>query len=67
MTAKTKSKTAKPKPSSVIVQAEKPVALTLKIDSETYQRLSALRAKKRMTAQDILSEALTAYLSRMGA
>jgi hypothetical protein len=47
--------------------AEKPVALTVKIDSGTYVRLSTLRAKERKTAQDILTEALKAYLDRVGA
>lgn len=45
-------------------EAERPIALTLKIDSKTYMRLSMLRAKERKTAQDILTEALTAYLDR---
>jgi hypothetical protein len=46
------------------VQPEKMVALTLKIDSNTYLRLSTLRATKRKTVQDILSEALKAYLDQ---
>jgi hypothetical protein len=46
--------------------AEKPVALTVKIDGRTYVRLSTLRAKERKTAQDILTEALKAYLDRAG-
>jgi hypothetical protein len=40
------------------------VALTLKIDSETYIRLSTLRAKERKTAQEILAEALQEYLRK---
>ena len=44
--------------------SEKLVALTVKIDSETYIRLSTLRAKERKTAQEILTEALNAYLDR---
>jgi hypothetical protein len=48
-------------------EAEKPVALTLKIDTKTYVRLSTLRAKERKTAQDILTAALSAYLDRAGA
>ncbi len=47
--------------------AEKPVALTLKIDGKTYLRLSTLRAKQRTTAQDILAAALKAYLDQVGA
>jgi hypothetical protein len=66
MTTKTKGHTGV-KPSSAIVQPEKLVALTLKIDSTTYQRLSALRAKERKTAQDILSEALMEHLAQAGA
>ena len=46
---------------------EKPVALTVKINSKTYVRLSTLRAKERKTAQEILTEALDAYLDRAGA
>jgi predicted transcriptional regulator len=42
------------------------IALTLKVDSETYMRLSVLRAKDRSTAQDILKDALTMYLDRKG-
>lgn len=46
--------------------SEKPVALTLKIDTPTYIRLSALRAKERKTAQNILEEALNLYLKSAG-
>jgi len=68
MTTKTKpNKYAKLEPPSDIIPPEKPVALTLKIDSVTYQRLSALRAKERKTAQNILSEALMEYLNQAGA
>jgi len=45
----------------------KPIALTLKLDSETYVRLSTFRAKERKTAQEILTEALRDYLKRAGA
>jgi hypothetical protein len=47
--------------------AEKPIALTLKIDGKTYVRLSTLRAKQRATAQDILAAALKMYLDEVGA
>jgi hypothetical protein len=46
---------------------EKPVALTLKIDSQTYVRLSTFRARERRTAQEILTQALQEYLDRAGA
>jgi hypothetical protein len=46
---------------------EKPVALTLKVDGETYVRLSTLRATQRRTNQDILDQALKEYLTRAGA
>lgn len=46
---------------------EKPIALTLKIDSDTYVRLSTFRAKERKTAQEILTEGLREYLKRVGA
>ena len=44
--------------------AEKPVALTVKVDSKTYVRLCTLGATQRRTNQDLLSEALTQYLDR---
>jgi len=47
--------------------AEEMVALTLKVDSKTYVRLSTLRAKERKTVQEMLTEALKAYLTRAGA
>lgn len=47
--------------------SEKPVALTLKVDSELYVRLSTLRATQRRTNQDILEQALKEYLTRAGA
>ena len=43
------------------------VALTLKVDSRTYVRLSTLRAKERKTVQEILTEALKTYLANAGA
>jgi hypothetical protein len=46
---------------------EKPVALTLKVDSGLYLRLSTLRATQRRTNQDILEHALREYLTRAGA
>lgn len=45
---------------------EKPVALTLKIDHDTFIRLSALRARDRITAQEILLTALEAHLKKAG-
>lgn len=46
---------------------EKPVALTLKVDSGLYLRLSTLRATQRTTNQNILEQALKEYLTRAGA
>jgi hypothetical protein len=46
--------------------AEKPIALTLKIGHEMFMRLSALRARERTTAQEILTEALEAHLKKAG-
>ena len=53
--------TTKPKP--------KPdtIALTVKVDERTYVRLSTLRARERKTVQDILVEAIKAYLALSGA
>jgi len=47
-------------------KADKPIALTLKIDHDMFMRLSALRARDRTTAQEILTEALEAYLKKAG-
>ena len=47
------------------VPNEKPVALTVKIDAQTYLRLSTLRAIQRRTHQDILNDALGRYLDAM--
>jgi hypothetical protein len=43
----------------------KPVALTLKVDDQTYVRLCTLGATQRRTNQDILREALHEYLDRV--
>ena len=43
---------------------EKPVALTLKVDSNTYVRLCTLGATQRRTHQDIMREAVVQYLDR---
>lgn len=65
MTTKTKIvKAAKSATASHVATPEKLVALTLKIDSATYLRLSTQRAKERKTVQDILYEALMDYLDR---
>jgi biopolymer transport protein ExbD len=45
----------------------KPVALTLKVDQQTYVRLCTLGATERRTNQDILNEALQEHLKRFGA
>jgi predicted transcriptional regulator len=49
------------------LQAQDMIALTLKVDSKTYVRLSTLRAKERKTVQEMLTEALKSYLARAGA
>jgi hypothetical protein len=67
MTTKKPSKPENTKLRTSGAKAEKPVALTLKIDTDTYVRLSTLRAKERKTAQDILADALRAYLDSAGA
>ena len=46
---------------------DKLVAMTVKIESDMYVRLSMFRAKERKTAQQILTEALADYLHRAGA
>jgi hypothetical protein len=42
-------------------------ALTLKVDEKLFIRMSAHRAKERITFQDMMTEALRAYLTRPGA
>ena len=59
----TKSVT-RPKRKTEKAVSEKLVALTVKIESEMYVRPSLLRARERKTAQEILTEALTAYIDR---
>ena len=59
----TKSVT-RPKRKTEKAVSEKLVALTVKIESEMYVRPSLLRARERKTAQEILTEALAAYLDR---
>jgi predicted DNA-binding protein len=49
---------------SKVASDEKPVALTVKLDSETYIRLCTLGATKRRTHQDILKDAIKQYLDR---
>jgi hypothetical protein len=46
---------------------EKPVALTVKVDSKIYVRLCTLGATQRRTNQDLLTEAVQQYLDRLGA
>ena len=43
---------------------DKPVALTLKVDHDTYVRLCTLGATQRRTNQDILLQALQEHLDR---
>ncbi|PWT89242.1 MAG: hypothetical protein C5B54_09255, partial [Acidobacteria bacterium] len=49
----------------MIPQKSKPVALTVKVDDETYVRLCTLGAIQRRTNQEILCEALHEYLERV--
>ena len=46
---------------------DKRVALTLKVDSGLYVRLSTFRATQRRKTQAILEQALMEYLDRAGA
>ncbi len=56
---------SRPRPAVAKAASEaKPVALTLKVDSQTYVRLCTLGATQRRTNQDILQEALQQYLDR---
>jgi hypothetical protein len=43
------------------------IALTLKVDEKLFIRMSAHRAKERITFQDMMTEALKDYLTRPGA
>jgi len=62
-------KVRRAKEDSGSVTAQNPVALTVKIDRETYKRLVALRAtgERLRTHQEILRRALEEYLDREGA
>ena len=60
-------KTASQPAKRLKLKEEKLIALTVKIDSDTYVRLSTFRAKERTTAQKIMTEALKGYLDRAGA
>lgn len=64
--AKSTKKASKSARTAASQTAERPVALTVKIDGQTYLRLTMLRARERRTHQDILVDALQAYLDRAG-
>jgi len=69
-TRKTQRRPASSRPRSPVAKVAahtKPIALTLKLHSETYVRLRTLGATERRTNQDILQEAVQQYLSRVGA
>jgi hypothetical protein len=64
----TKTTMVKPRHSQTdAATADKPIALTLKIDSDLYVRWATLRAKERRSHQEILKQALEEYLDRVGA
>jgi hypothetical protein len=48
-------------------EAEKPLAMTVKVDGTTYVRICMLGATQRRTDQDILHEAVRLYLDRVKA
>jgi hypothetical protein len=52
---------------ATLANETKPVALTVKVDGQTYVRLSTLRAMRRTTNQEILKKALSEFLDRSGA
>jgi hypothetical protein len=62
---KTTSTRTATSPKSVTLPKSNPVALTVKVDDETYIRLCTLGATQRRTNQDILREALDDYLKRV--
>ena len=68
MVMKKQRKANQPDREASATGGHKPVALTLKIDREMYQRLLRLRAKgeKLRTHQEILRQALQEYLDRAG-
>jgi hypothetical protein len=66
-TRKTAHRSASSQPRPATVKAAsmgKPVALTVKVDKETYVRLCTFGATERRTNQDILLEAVKRYLSQ---
>jgi predicted transcriptional regulator len=58
--------TAKPRTKKVETD-DSPAAMTLRLDADTFMRLSILRAKTRRSAQELMFEALQEYLKRQGA
>ena len=60
------SNTTTPREKSLSAKA-KPVALTVKVDDQTYVRLCTFAATQRRTNQDVLQQALHDYLERVGA
>ena len=59
-----RSTPAKPVNENTDSRNSRPVALTLKVNDETYLRLCMLKATQRRTSQEILHEALNEYLYR---
>jgi hypothetical protein len=56
---------SRPRPAaSKLKHGGKPVALTVKVDDQTYIRLCTLGATQRRTNQDLLQEAVQQYLDR---
>ena len=72
MPATKKPRTERPAAKKRVVSAPmsksaNPVALTVKVNHGDYVRLCTLGANERRTNQDILHEAITQYLDRVGA
>jgi len=53
----------------IVKKKEKPelVALTVKVPVDVFVRLSTLRAIERKTVQEMLTEAIAAYMKKAGA
>jgi hypothetical protein len=64
--AATKARRRRKERAISVLAAEKPVALTVKVDQPRYEALKVLGARTRRSNQEMLLAALDAYLRRAG-
>ena len=66
MANKPKKTDSEPDESSGVIAKRTKIALTVKVDENTYERAMILKARTRQPLQDILEEALKARLDQEG-